>query len=60
MYYLQNSVLNSLELREFILGVVVLNYLLSSHCYCDVIVLVLKSILGRSPNVTESIEDPFK
>jgi hypothetical protein len=34
MYYLQNSVLNSLELREYILGVVVLIRLLSSYCRC--------------------------
>jgi hypothetical protein len=33
-YYLQNSVLNSLELREYILGVIVLIYLLSSRCRC--------------------------
>jgi hypothetical protein len=34
MYYLQNSVLNSLELREYTLGVVVLIRLLSSHYRC--------------------------
>jgi hypothetical protein len=60
MYYLQNSILNSLELREYILRVIVLICLLSSHCRCAVVVLVLKSILGSSPNVKESIEDPFK
>jgi hypothetical protein len=60
MYYLQNSVLNSLELREYILGVIVLIRLLSSRCRCIVAMLVLKSILERSPKVKESIEDPFK
>jgi hypothetical protein len=60
MYYLQNSVLNSLELREYILGVIVLIRLLSSHCHCVVVVPVLKSILGRSHKVKESIEYPFK
>jgi hypothetical protein len=34
MYYLQDSVVNSLELREYILGVVVLIRLLSSRCRC--------------------------
>jgi hypothetical protein len=34
MHYLQNSVLNSLELREYILGVVVLIRVLSSRCRC--------------------------
>jgi hypothetical protein len=34
--------------------------LLSSHCRSAVAVHVLKSILGRSPKVNESIEDPFK
>jgi hypothetical protein len=32
MYYLQNLVLNSLELREYILEVIVLICLLSSCC----------------------------
>jgi hypothetical protein len=41
MYYLQNSILNSLELREYILGVIdVLIRLLSSRCRCAVDVLV--------------------
>jgi hypothetical protein len=34
--------------------------LLSTRCRCAVAVLVLKSIVGRSPKVMESIEDPFK
>jgi len=34
MYYLQNLVLNSVKLREYILGVVVLIRLLSSHFRC--------------------------
>jgi hypothetical protein len=40
MYYLQNSILISLELREYILGVVVLIHLLSSRCHCAFAVLV--------------------
>jgi hypothetical protein len=40
MYYLQNSVLNSLELREYILGVIMLIRLLSSRFHCAVAVLV--------------------
>jgi hypothetical protein len=40
MYYLLNLVLNSLELREYILGVIVLIRLLSSHCHCAVAVFV--------------------
>jgi len=57
----KNSVLNSLELRGYILGVVVLIRLLSSRCCCVVVVVLqLKSILRRSPKVKESIEDPFK
>jgi hypothetical protein len=55
-----NSVLNFLELREYNLGVIVLISLLSSCCHSAVAVLVLKSILGRSLKVKESIEDPFK
>jgi hypothetical protein len=27
---------------------------------CTIVVLQLKSLLGRSPKVKESIEDPFK
>jgi hypothetical protein len=42
MYYLQNSVLNSLELREYILGVVMLIRLLSSYCHC--VMLLCSSI----------------
>jgi hypothetical protein len=38
----------------------VLISLLSSRCRSAVVVLVLKSILGRSPKVKESIGDPFK
>jgi hypothetical protein len=34
MYNLQNSLLNSLELREYILGDIVLIRLLLSHCRC--------------------------
>jgi hypothetical protein len=34
--------------------------LLLSHCRSAIDVLVLKSVLGRSPKVKESIEDPFK
>jgi hypothetical protein len=34
MHYLQNSVLNSLELREYILGVIVLIRMLSSRFHC--------------------------
>jgi hypothetical protein len=60
MYNLQNSVLNSLELIEYILGVIVLISLLSSCCRCAVVVLMLKSILGMSHKVNESIEGPFK
>jgi hypothetical protein len=60
MYNLQNSVLNSLELREYILerycaDPLVLK-LLSLCCCCA---RLLKSILRRSPKVNESIEDPF-
>jgi hypothetical protein len=40
MYYLQNLVLNFLELREYILGDIVLMCLLSSRCRCVVDVLV--------------------
>jgi hypothetical protein len=40
MYYLQNSIFNSLELREYILGVIVLIRLLSSRCRCAIVVLV--------------------
>jgi hypothetical protein len=61
MYYLQNLVLNSLELREYILGIYCADSLalkpLSLCCCCA---RLLKSILGRSPKVKESIEDPFK
>jgi hypothetical protein len=42
MYYLHNSVLNSLELREYILEVVVLIRLLSSRCHC--VLLLCSSI----------------
>jgi hypothetical protein len=38
----------------------VLISLLSNRCRNAVVVLVLKSILGRRPKVKESIEDPFK
>jgi len=34
--------------------------LLLSYCRCAVALLVLKSILERSPKVKEAIEDPFK
>jgi hypothetical protein len=40
MHYLQNLVLNSLVLREYILGDVVLIRLLSSCCSCVVALLV--------------------
>jgi hypothetical protein len=40
------------------LGVIVLISLLSSRCHSVVDVFVLKSILGRSPKVKDSIEDP--
>jgi hypothetical protein len=41
MYYLQNSVLHCLELREYILGDIVLIYLLSKPLsLCAVAVLV--------------------
>jgi hypothetical protein len=33
---------------------------LSSHCKCDVAALQLKSILGDSPKIKDSIEDPFR
>jgi hypothetical protein len=42
MYYLQNLVLNSLELREYILGVIMLIRLLSSRCRC--VLLLCSSI----------------
>jgi hypothetical protein len=51
---------NSLELREYNLRVIVLINLLSSRCRSAVAVLELKSILGRSPKVKDSIKDPFK
>jgi hypothetical protein len=60
MYNLQNSVLNSLELREYNLRVIMLISLLSSHCRSAVVVPILKYIFGRSPKVKDSIEDPFK
>jgi len=44
MYYLQNSVLNSLELREYILGDIVLIRLLSSRCHCRCVLLLCLSI----------------
>jgi hypothetical protein len=56
MYYLQNSVLNSLELIEYILGRNCEDPLALKPLLCS----LLKSILGRSPKVKESIEDPFK
>jgi len=55
-----NSILNSLELREYNLGFIVLISLLSSRCYSAVVVLVLKPILGRSLKVKDSFEDSFK
>jgi hypothetical protein len=42
MYYLQNLVLNSLELRDYILGDIVLIRLLSSCCRC--VLLLCSSI----------------
>jgi len=42
MYDSQNSVLNSLELREYILGDIVLIRLLSSRCRC--VLLMCSSI----------------
>jgi len=54
MYNLQNSVLNSLELRDYILGRICEDPLALKLCS------LLKSILGRSLKVKESIEDPFK
>jgi hypothetical protein len=61
MYYLQNSVLNSLELREYISGrycIDLLDLKLLPLCCCHA--CLLKPILGRSPKVKESIDDPFK
>jgi hypothetical protein len=52
-------VLNSLELREYNLGVIVLISLLSSRCRSAVVVIVLKSVLGRSSKVNDSIKDSF-
>jgi hypothetical protein len=40
MYYLQNSVLDSLEVRKYILGVIVLIRLVSSRCRCVVAILI--------------------
>jgi hypothetical protein len=51
---------NSLELREYNLGVIVLISLLSSRCRSVVAMPVLKSILGKSPKVKDFIEDSFK
>jgi hypothetical protein len=42
MYYLQNSILNSSELKEYILRVVVLIRLLLSRCHC--VLLLCSSI----------------
>jgi hypothetical protein len=56
----KDSVLNSLELREYNLGIIVLIRLLSSRCRSAVVMLVLKSILGRSPKVKDSFENPSK
>jgi hypothetical protein len=53
----RNSALNSVELREFILGVVVLIRSIFSRCHC---VLKLKFILGFGPKVKDFTEDPFK
>jgi len=47
------------ELRELFVRLSELTCL-SSHCKCDVAVLQLKSILGVSPKVKDSIEDPFR
>jgi hypothetical protein len=61
MYYLQNLILNSLELREYILGRYCadpLTFKPFSLCCCYA--RLLKPILGRSPKLKESIEDPFK
>jgi hypothetical protein len=57
MYYLQNSVLNSLDLREYILG---------RNCEDPLTLKLLPWYyfcaynLGKSLKVKESIEDPFK
>jgi hypothetical protein len=47
MYYLQNSVLNSLEPREYILGDIVLIRLLSSRCCCVLLLCLLIEIYLR-------------
>jgi len=61
MYYLQNSVLNSLELREYILERYCADPLaFKSFPLCCCCAHLLNSILGRSPKVKESIEEPFK
>jgi len=61
MYYLHNLVLNSLELKEYILGRYCADPLaLKPLLLCCCCTRLLKSILGRSPKVKESIEDPFK
>jgi hypothetical protein len=44
MYQLQNLVLNSLKLREYTLGDIVLIRLLSSRCRC--VLLLCSSIKG--------------
>jgi hypothetical protein len=61
MYNLQNSILNSLKLREYILGRYCDDLLaLKSLPLCCCCARLLKYILGRSPKVRKSIEDPFK
>jgi hypothetical protein len=61
MYNLHNSILNSLELNEYILGRYCADPLaLKMLPLCCCCARLLKSILGRSSKVKESIEDPFK
>jgi len=56
----KNLVLNSVELREFILELLCWTVLSEAVaivcCWCA----ELKSILGVGPKVNDSIEDPFK
>jgi NRPS condensation-like uncharacterized protein len=50
-------VLNSVDLREYILEVIVVICSLASRCYC---MLKLESILEIGPKVNDFIKDPFK
>jgi len=50
MYYFNNSVLNSIVLRDAS----------SLKVYLCDLINPLKSNLGRSPKLNESIEDPFR